>query len=563
MPFKSLKITASVFITIFLMYPLLAFSAPQWVIDGDSLNMTKGGDTSLAATPHALAPSLTFKGTTPYVAWTEINDKGISLVYVRHKEGREWVMDGGPLNISPAQYATPPAIATVGDNLYGAWSEMDSQSITQVHVKRWDGGEWVQMGGGLNSDPADKASNPVLAGFGSNLYVAWSEVSSTGISWIYVKQWDGSSWSLLGGRINKSPDRHAMTPSIVAAREGLYLGWAEYDQHSVSQVYISHWDGEKWEDMGKAINMDPARQALSPSLSIAGSNPYIAWTEYDAEDVFQIYVKMWNGKEWIRLGGSLNIAPSRHATSPSLAIKGNTLYVVWTEIDEDGINNLHVKHYKSPSWVQDGAYLNVDASRMVTAPAIAIRGEDIYVAFSEADEANIYRLYIKMLQGSGDTTAATPPVKQKGGEPLPKRGPSATFFKSIPKDPAIAALPPPLAYQYLPKTHMGEIDWMGGVREGLLKPFDSTDPEAKPSLPLLNMDMPLPVKKGFGIPEVLFPHSSHTMWLDCRNCHPTIFAPRRGGNPITMHRIIEGEYCGRCHGVVAFRLYDCFRCHSR
>ena len=133
----------------------------------------------------------------------------------------------------------------------------------------------------------------------------------------------------------------------------------------------------------------------------------------------------------------------------------------------------------------------------------------------------------------------------------------------MPKDPTVKVkeLPPPLAFKYLPRTSMGEINWMAGIRGGMLKPFDSTDPEARPSSPV-QLEIPLSVKKEFGIPDVLFPHSSHTMWLDCRNCHPTIFAPKRAGNPITMHRILEGEYCGRCHGVVAFRLYDCFRCHS-
>lgn len=563
MPFRILKVVIAISIIFPALIPPPVFSAPQWVLDGDSLNMAKGGETSLAATPHALAPSLTFKGDTPYVAWTEINDKGVSLIYVRHKEGKEWVMDGGSLNISPIRHATPPAIAPIGNNLYVAWSEMDSKNIEQVYIKGWNGGEWVQIGGGLNVDPSNKALDPVLAGDVSTLYVAWSETNSAGISWMYVKEWNGSTWRLLDGNINKSPDRHAMTPSMVAGREGLYLAWAEYDTHGVSQVYVSRWDGERWEDTGDIINIDLERHALSPSLSIAGSTPYIAWMEYDREGVSQIYVKRWNGKEWIKVGGSLNVAPSRHASSPSLAMKGNTLNVAWTEVDEEGINHVYVKHWKGPSWVQDGPFLNISEERVITAPSIAIRGEDIYVAFSEADMDNIYRLYIKKLQGGRESPVTPPAVKQRGGDALQKRGPSSTFFKSMPKDPATEVLPPPLAYKYLPKTPMGEVDWMAGIREGLLKPFDSTDPDAKPSLPLINMDMPMPVKKGFGIPDALFPHSSHTIWLDCRNCHPTIFQPRRGGNPVTMHRVIEGEYCGRCHGIVAFRLFDCFRCHSR
>jgi c(7)-type cytochrome triheme protein len=38
---------------------------------------------------------------------------------------------------------------------------------------------------------------------------------------------------------------------------------------------------------------------------------------------------------------------------------------------------------------------------------------------------------------------------------------------------------------------------------------------------------------------------------------------KQGANPVSMDRIIRGEYCGRCHGVVAFPFTDCLRCHSR
>lgn len=561
MPFRAFLVTIIIYTILSIISPLSALPAATWVPDGDSLNISRSTETSLAATPHALFPSITFKGGTPYISWPEINNKGVSIVYVKHKEGKEWVPDGGPLNISLIMPAASPAIAAAQNNIYVAWSEPDSKNIARVYVKRWDGGEWGQTGGVLNVNTANHASNPVLSGGYSSLYVAWSELDSAGISLIYVKEWDGSSWRLLGGEMNKSSNRHAMTPSVVADKDGLYLAWAEYDNHSISQIYVGQWNGKTWEDLGGVININTERHALSPSISLGDSTPYIAWMEYDAGGASQIYVKRWNGKEWIQMGGSLNIDATRQATVPSLAMKGNIPYVAWAEIDESGISYVYVKHWKGSSWVQDGAYLNITADRVGTAPSIAIKGEEIYVAFSEADANRIYQLYVKRLEGKGDAIIAPPSTKEIEGAARRKGSSTPTFFKSIPKDPAAEVLPPPLAYKYLPKDHMGEVDWMTGIREGLLKPFDSTDPEARPSLPLY-MDMPMPIKKGFGIPDVLFPHSSHTMWLDCRNCHPTIFQPRRGGNPVTMHRIIEGEYCGRCHGVVAFRLYDCFRCHS-
>src|SRR3972149_11967142 len=171
--------------------------------NSDSLNINRGGTTSLATTPHALSPFLTFKGDVPYVTWAEVDANGVSRLYVRHQVGREWGRDGGPLNQSLTGHAASPALAVMGGHLYAAWSEVDARHISQVYVKEWDGERWIQVGGSLNITPAGSASNPVLSGNGSTLYMAWTEANPSGTSLLYVKQWDGSSWALLGEDLNR------------------------------------------------------------------------------------------------------------------------------------------------------------------------------------------------------------------------------------------------------------------------------------------------------------------------------------------------------------------------
>ena len=59
-----------------------------------------------------------------------------------------------------------------------------------------------------------------------------------------------------------------------------------------------------------------------------------------------------------------------------------------------------------------------------------------------------------------------------------------------------------------------------------------------------------------------------TEWLTCESCHPAIFPYRDIGLAgsedygITMDQVFEGEYCGKCHGTVAFALDSCNRCHK-
>ena len=111
-----------------------------------------------------------------------------------------------------------------------------------------------------------------------------------------------------------------------------------------------------------------------------------------------------------------------------------------------------------------------------------------------------------------------------------------------------------------PADASGEVDWVKSFKENLIKPHESLD-LAKPPVPPFMFDIEIPAIGS--MPNVIFPHFPHTFWLDCANCHPAIFQMKKGGNPISMVKIVNGEFCGRCHGRVAFPLANCTRCHVK
>lgn len=119
--------------------------------------------------------------------------------------------------------------------------------------------------------------------------------------------------------------------------------------------------------------------------------------------------------------------------------------------------------------------------------------------------------------------------------------------------------PRALSASGLPVDRYGLVDWARLVREGKIKPRFSLDP-AEEEMPPLPMDVLIPAKSDF-VDDVVFPHEMHTWWLKCEVCHPKIFIPSKGENHMTMADIAQGEWCGRCHGKIAFPLTDCTRCH--
>lgn len=119
------------------------------------------------------------------------------------------------------------------------------------------------------------------------------------------------------------------------------------------------------------------------------------------------------------------------------------------------------------------------------------------------------------------------------------------------------------AYEGLPVTETGlgnGVHWVKALDDGNLKPrWERTDPTAEPMV----MDMNIVRVPKSSMPDVVFPHRQHTLWLACSNCHPDIFIPRKGANQISMAAILLGQKCGVCHGKVSFPISECKRCHSQ
>lgn len=129
-----------------------------------------------------------------------------------------------------------------------------------------------------------------------------------------------------------------------------------------------------------------------------------------------------------------------------------------------------------------------------------------------------------------------------------------------PTGPAINVLQQPAeALSQLPTDTAGnKVNWVEALEEGYINPRTNIYPDAKINV----LDMDYVYGETAEMPLVVFPHKPHTDWLDCANCHDKIFKRKPAVNDVNMLSILNGEFCGRCHGAVSFPLTECNRCHS-
>jgi c(7)-type cytochrome triheme protein len=112
------------------------------------------------------------------------------------------------------------------------------------------------------------------------------------------------------------------------------------------------------------------------------------------------------------------------------------------------------------------------------------------------------------------------------------------------------------ALELLPKDYKKKADWSAALKQGVVRPRPGADPKTVLAT-AFKYDFIIASDKPKN--EGYFPHSAHTEWLSCNNCHMSIYPYKR--NPASMKEMRAGASCGTCHGKVAFSLKQCKRCH--
>jgi hypothetical protein len=133
-----------------------------------------------------------------------------------------------------------------------------------------------------------------------------------------------------------------------------------------------------------ALNVNPTKEAFDPSMAAGtvipgqATVPWIAWSEVGTTGKLQIFVDRLdqvNRNSFINVGASLNVDPNRDATSPSITFAGNVPVVAWSE-DTSAGKRVFVRHLASDpqtgTWVLDTPKegLAVDKTQAATVPGI-------------------------------------------------------------------------------------------------------------------------------------------------------------------------------------------------
>lgn len=182
-------------------------------------------------------------------------------------------------------------------------------------------GTWVQLGGALDILPANQTAGAAVAlDLTGNPVVAWAEygASASGTIGIRVARWDGANWVALGGDLGvyRGPfPRSFEAPSIAIDPTTGHpvVAWSETRGGQASlmldwNVIVKRWTGSAWQQLGAALNIAPAEGARVPKVRVTNAGALIvAWWETPHFTA----ARQWDAAvaAWVAFGGQNVLGP--------------------------------------------------------------------------------------------------------------------------------------------------------------------------------------------------------------------------------------------------------------
>jgi hypothetical protein len=360
---------------------------------------------------------------TPWTGWTDSRN-GNEEMYVKTLSGGTWVgvggsdSDGGISQGSgvPTDGGGFSALAAMAvdalDRPYAVWMNYLGFADQPVYLRYWDGADWVGLGG---SDTGQGLSGSMATWWPT---IVWDPLGNPVIGWmaygqVFVSHWYAGVW---GGYLGSDMGNGLSEPNAIAGIAGVakgpsgqyYVVWVDRSITVRGQIYLAHWDGAAWSEMGGSASDGGISNSIYDSeYPVVGDDgtghPIVTWnTALDAGT--RTDVRRWDGAAWSALGGVTSLQETgfaaNDANNVALAVDsaGNAAFV-WSQTDPTGLN-IYGARWSGGQWdVLGNAPPNGGISQTHTSagwPSVALDPRGLlYVSWFQVDATGFAAGYVK------------------------------------------------------------------------------------------------------------------------------------------------------------------------
>ncbi len=230
----------------------------------------------------------------------------------------------------------------------GYFTRLGAQEL--LHLARWDGADWSDVGGGLvlssSSGTVVSAMSTFDFGSGKALYVGGSFVEAGGVAASNVAKWDGVAWSALGLGIDGPVNALEIFddgggPALYAAGNFTQAGGSNARN-------VAKWNGTSWSKLGTGTS--GAVVALRAFNSGGGPLLYAGGSFALASGTPAAGLATWNGSAWAALSAPTDSFTNVRALERRGSGSGEVLLVGGSVNLPGGPNPRHLLQWDGTAW---------------------------------------------------------------------------------------------------------------------------------------------------------------------------------------------------------------------
>ena len=304
-------------------------------------------------------------------------------------------------------------------------------------IGAWNGSKWSAIGSGVRANGYPGTVN-AMAVYNGELYVGGSFDSAGGIPVNNIAKWNGTSWSDVGGGINKLITASAgYSISAMAIYNGaLYVG-GFFDSAGGKVAHnIAEWNGSAWLTLGNGIHNGTLTISSEEgdywvsALCVYNKNLYVGGMFDSAGTVPAKNIAVWNGSVWSALGNGMG------GSSSTEFYHVNCLYDIDSVLIAGGAFNLagstpanYIAEWNGSTWKPFGAGVSDNPFASISGPdsvphvnAVMMYNNNLYVAGMFDSAGSVYTGCIAQWNGPVSVNELSSPNDNITVYPNPSNG---------------------------------------------------------------------------------------------------------------------------------------------
>ena len=282
-----------------------------------------------------------------------------------------------------------------------------------VKVYEWSNDSWTQLGAELQGADTNDNVGFAVAMTRDGRRIAYSRGKNIGASnssdkgSVFVYDWNGSSWNIVGASMNGSTNGDQFGYSIAFNEDGskIVVGAPKNDNggSDAGQVRTFEWNGTVWMPSGSDINGPSATSGFGEALDLSKDGNTLVVGAWGHNNRGRVVAYKWTSGNWATNQTWNGAATTeRFGSAVALDEDGNRL-VIASQGHSSFTGKVQLYEYSGSSWSTKGSAITGDANNDYFGASIDLSDNGNHLIVGAWEQGNNQRGYAKIYDWNGSS----------------------------------------------------------------------------------------------------------------------------------------------------------------